>query len=150
MSRFMPSFVLSLALLVGFSARDASACPNDGTCQCACGMKKDKPEAAKPPAPPPEPAKGEQGAKGEKGVQPAPAEKQGSTLLPGDTRLAAKCDCESAGDCTCKKGQCQCKRCGLGAAPRAAARVFPKLSGQANPLTIPASSKRDASAGLFL
>jgi len=26
--------------------------------------------------------------------------------------LAEKCSCEGAGDCTCKKGQCKCSKCG--------------------------------------
>src|SRR5215211_7308737 len=29
---------------------------------------------------------------------------------PGD-ELAATCNCEGPSDCTCKKGQCKCKRC---------------------------------------
>jgi hypothetical protein len=29
-----------------------------------------------------------------------------------DQAIAAKCSCESQADCTCKKGQCECKKCG--------------------------------------
>jgi hypothetical protein len=30
----------------------------------------------------------------------------------GRQLLAAKCSCESKADCTCKKGECKCKKCG--------------------------------------
>ena len=62
-----------------------------------------------------------------------------------DELHAAKCQCGSAADCTCKKGTCECARCKK---PRREVVAPLKAEGQ-----VPAQPKKarlDASAGLFI
>jgi hypothetical protein len=41
----------------------------------------------------------------------APAEMAPAKVDPADALHAAKCQCGSAADCTCKKGTCECPKC---------------------------------------
>lgn len=59
--------------------------------------------------------------------------------------LAKKCSCSSAADCTCKKGDCQCSKCG-----GYKHKLIDGLRGASNPLRIPGDARRDATAGVFI
>jgi hypothetical protein len=52
---------------------------------------------------------------------PAPSTSSEATpaVTPAPNPVAEKCSCQSAADCTCKKGQCKCKSCGGASAGRA-------------------------------
>jgi hypothetical protein len=59
----------------------------------------------------------------------------------------ATCRCSSAADCTCPRGQCQCKKCGAGAAPRLA----PSVKGERGSSELPAAGQpTEARAGVML
>jgi hypothetical protein len=83
--------ILSAAALVGFLLVSAPASACDQSCSCGHGAKAEGAAKATAPA-----------------VKPAP-----------DSPVAEKCSCSSASDCTCKKGQCKCAKCGGGVAPSA-------------------------------
>jgi hypothetical protein len=68
-------------------------------------------------------------------------------LDESDTVLSAKCKCESAADCTCKKGACDCKKCNKH--HRQPAQVMQKLSDSVEPVIIQ-NARYDASAGVFI
>ena len=74
-----------------------------------------------------------------------PAE-QTSIMDEIDTILAAKCSCSSAGDCTCKKGDCKCSKCG-GHKPKI--RMIESLRG-ADSTDLPSNARYDATAGVFI
>jgi hypothetical protein len=61
----------------------------------------------------------------------------------GRKLLAAKCSCESKADCTCKKGQCKCKKCG------GRHEVLEALQGQSGGQPLQ-DARYDASAGVML
>jgi hypothetical protein len=61
--------------------------------------------------------------------------------------VTAKCSCENAAECTCKKNSCQCKKCGLHRKP---ARIIEALKGAPQPLEVPAEARYDATAGVFI
>lgn len=86
-------------------------------------------------APPAVPAQQENATSAEA----APAKKD-----KADELHAAKCQCGSAADCTCKKGTCECAKCKK---PRREVVEPLKAEGQ-----VPAKHKArlDASAGLFI
>ncbi|XXF75883.1 metallothionein [Myxococcaceae bacterium GXIMD 01537] len=83
---------------------------------------------------------------------PAPAKKasaarKAATQAPLDELdavMAAKCQCGSAADCTCKKGTCECAKCKK---PRR--QVVDALSDQAVPAKVQ-DARYDASAGIFI
>lgn len=62
-----------------------------------------------------------------------------------DEALAGKCSCSGAADCTCKKGECKCPKCG-GKAPQ----MFDSLKGTKDALEIPKDARNDATAGVFI
>lgn len=62
-----------------------------------------------------------------------------------DEALAGKCSCSGAADCTCKKGECKCPKCGGKAAP-----MFDSLKGSKDALEIPKGARNDATAGVFI
>lgn len=53
-----------------------------------------------------------------------------------------KCGCSSAADCTCKKGQCKCPKCGKRSS------LYEPMKGQSGKLELPKT--RDARAGVFI
>jgi hypothetical protein len=66
------------------------------------------------------------------------------SAAPGPSKVVAeKCKCGNAADCTCKKGQCECKKCGS-----RRSRLVDSLRRPAEPRKLPA--RRDASAGAFI
>lgn len=58
--------------------------------------------------------------------------------------VAETCSCDGPGSCTCKKGQCKCKKCGGGGKYR----MIESL--RAQPEQQRSSTRRDASAGVFI
>ncbi len=64
-----------------------------------------------------------------------------------DDAVAGKCSCSGASDCTCKKGDCQCPKCGNHKKRRT---VVDPLKGASNPLQLPNTAQRDATAGAFI
>ncbi len=71
---------------------------------------------------------------------------QGSVLEPVDQLLADKCTCESAADCTCKKGTCKCPKCGK----KSQMRMIAPIKGTRDALRLPQGGTRDASSGVFI
>jgi hypothetical protein len=67
-----------------------------------------------------------------------------SPLKELDSVMAAKCQCGSAADCTCKKGSCDCAKC-----KKPHRKVVDALSDQA-PLPKVQEARYDASAGVFI
>ncbi|AEI66035.1 hypothetical protein [Corallococcus macrosporus] len=61
-----------------------------------------------------------------------------------DSLMAAKCQCGSKADCTCKKGSCECRKCKK---PRR--QVMDALRGQPAELKLD-EARNDASAGVFI
>jgi hypothetical protein len=117
-----PAALLGAALLTQlWVALPAFACA--GACQCGKAMKTTAKAAGKTAA---------------------------NALLEAQPHLepmAATCSCQSASDCTCKKGQCKCKKCGAG---RARGKVIDSLQEAVRPAPLPNKAQRDASAGLFI
>lgn len=58
-----------------------------------------------------------------------------------------KCSCSGASDCTCKKGQCKCPKCGNKGSK---ARMFETLKGQSSNPVLPNTARLDATAGVFI
>jgi hypothetical protein len=69
-----------------------------------------------------------------------------SVLEQLDDAMAAKCSCGSQADCTCKKGQCECKKCH----GHRRVRMIESLKGEPSPLKLPQNARNDASAGVFI
>ncbi|MHB8872242.1 MAG: metallothionein [Myxococcaceae bacterium] len=139
----LTAFAVVAGLALSLGAAPALACEGDPACTCAHGKEakdgKDLKKKAvkadeKKPAPAPSPE-----------VKPAPA-KQGSVLHELDELIAAKCSCTSAADCTCKKGQCKCPKCG----GHQQSRMFDSLKGAQDLLKVPDNARRDATAGVFI
>lgn len=65
-----------------------------------------------------------------------------------EAALEAKCSCAGQADCTCKKGQCQCPKCGVRRTQRA--QVVAPLKGHPDALPAPSTARTDASAGGFI
>ncbi|ATB46955.1 metallothionein [Corallococcus macrosporus] len=61
-----------------------------------------------------------------------------------DSLMAAKCQCGSKADCTCKKGSCECRKC-----KKAKRQVMDALRGQPAELKLD-EARNDASAGVFI
>ncbi|MCP3060697.1 metallothionein [Myxococcus sp. K38C18041901] len=61
-----------------------------------------------------------------------------------DSLMAAKCQCGSKADCTCKKGTCECARC------KPKRQVMDALRGQPAELKLDEARRTDASAGIFI
>jgi hypothetical protein len=71
--------------------------------------------------------------------------------------LAATCNCEGPSDCTCKKGQCKCKKCPKhhgatgGANPGVKkTQLLTPVHGGSDSAELPANAPLDASAGFFI
>lgn len=93
-------------------------------------------------------------AKADKAQAPAPDNKaaearpatseQERPLDALDSLMAAKCQCGSKADCTCKKGTCECARC------KPKRQVMDALRGQPAELKLDEARRTDASAGIFI
>ncbi len=82
-------------------------------------------------------------------AESAKAEAQQAPVLQDvDVLLADKCDCGGQADCTCKKGQCKCGKCG--GAKLKKLRLFDSLKGESDALTLPNDARHDATAGAFI
>ncbi len=75
-----------------------------------------------------------------------PDEQPPSVLDTLDKAMADKCSCSSQADCTCKKGKCECKKCG----GNRRTRMIDSLKGEPSPLELPQNARNDASAGVFI
>jgi hypothetical protein len=121
-------------------------------CEHACACAGGNPAAAKKKAAPKAATATKDTRPVEEKVAPAPAPaaddklKQGAIdpRLPVDQVLAAKCSCSGPGDCTCKKGECSCPKCG------GHRRMIDSLKGSTEPQRVPGNARRDASAGVFI
>ncbi len=65
-----------------------------------------------------------------------------------DQRVAATCTCNGKGDCTCKKGTCQCKKCGKHGVKKTP--FVEPLKGASLSPSLPDSARIDATAGIFI
>ena len=112
------AWTLALLVVVGLGlwSPRAEAC-GDGPCPCdpesytkpAEGKGKAKAKANEAKA-----GKTQDGAKAKPQAEEKPTTPpaQGALECPGGSEvLAGKCDCSSAADCTCKKGDCKCEKC---------------------------------------
>ena len=62
------------------------------------------------------------------------------------TQVQATCNCKNAADCTCKKGECKCKKCGNGKT-----KVFDTLKGSNETTRLPDTARyEDARGGVFI
>lgn len=59
---------------------------------------------------------------------------------------AGSCGCSGKSDCTCKKGQCKCAKCGS----HDKVRVFETLKGASAPLKLPDTARYEATGGIFI
>ncbi len=82
--------------------------------------------------------------------KPAPAtasdpakDVQGALLGEIDVLVADKCSCQSAADCTCKKGQCKCKACKH-------KRMVEPVKGTLDALKLPTEARWEATSGVFI
>jgi len=96
-------------------------------------------------------AKSEEAAKPAPEAAPAP-EKARTTggevdrpLDALDSLMAAKCQCGSKADCTCKKGSCECSKC-----QKPKRQVMDALRGRPAELKLDEARRYDASAGIFI
>ncbi|MFY2557123.1 metallothionein [Corallococcus terminator] len=62
-----------------------------------------------------------------------------------DSLMAAKCQCGSKADCTCKKGSCECAKC-----QKPKRQVMDALRGRPAELKLDEARRYDASAGIFI
>lgn len=87
----------------------------------------------------------------------APAQKkdeappaQGSVLRPVDEILSATCNCGGPADCTCKKGECKCKKCDKHHRGVQKTLLLEPLRGVPVRPELPADARYDATAGVFI
>ena len=123
--------LLLVASLVGVPGA-ARACEKGKPCHCAHAA-----HAAQKPAE----------------AKPAQATAHAELVKAGQELVAAKCSCGSKGDCTCKKGQGQCAKCGGRSAHEAGGRasgMVDALEGQSAGQALDADARYDASAGVLL
>ncbi len=66
-----------------------------------------------------------------------------------DPLLTATCTCNGKSDCTCKKGACQCKKCGKHHGTKKSTFVDPLKGASLSP-ELPESARVDATAGIFI
>ena len=86
------------------------------------------------------------------GTQPAAARVGGNVLAPVDEVLAATCNCGSASDCTCKKGECRCKKCQQNGVKTegGSTRLMEPLKNQQRSPEVPQNARHDATAGVLI
>jgi hypothetical protein len=63
-----------------------------------------------------------------------------------NTRVQATCNCKSAADCTCPRGQCKCKNCGAHGKPV----MLESLKGSTEKTLLPETARHDARGGVFI
>ncbi len=105
---------LALAAASAFTLAVASpawACPNCDDCPHKADHHAPKGKAAKKAGEKAPAAAPKQEADKAPQAAPAPGEKKADAAAPAGTLVAAGCDCEKTGKCTCPKGECTCKGC---------------------------------------
>lgn len=60
--------------------------------------------------------------------------------------VAATCSCHNAGDCTCKKGECKCSKCGASKK----ASVINTLQAAEPKFELPKNARLEATGGVFI
>ncbi|MBE2249369.1 MAG: hypothetical protein IAE78_07445 [Myxococcus sp.] len=61
-------------------------------------------------------------------------------------KVSATCNCKSAADCTCPRGQCKCKSCGAHHKPT----MLESLQGSTEKTRLPETARHDARGGVFI
>lgn len=75
-----------------------------------------------------------------------------NVLAPVDQLLSDKCNCDGPSECTCKKGECKCKKCSQhqhADGVKKTQLLRPLRGAPASP-AIPENARLDASAGVFI
>lgn len=135
---------VALSLMVGgvlATPVSALACGADCGCDHKKAPAKDEKDAAKDGA-----NKSEQQANDQQRTKASSA--RSSVIAPINAAIAAKCSCHGQSDCTCKKGQCKCAKCG--AKHGLQHQMIEAVGGKSDALTIPANARLDARAGMFI
>lgn len=157
MVRTLSVAVAALAFAFSFAPASAHACDGHPECPMKKSAKQDD-QSAEKKSDKTTATRVEVKATDKKAVSPTtdsavPAVKpteQSSIMQEIDTILAAKCSCSGASDCTCKKGECKCSKCG-GAKKTTNIRMIESLRGQDDGTILPANNARyDATAGVFI
>lgn len=97
--------------------------------------------------------KSEVGSKDARPAATGTASTEAHVLAPVDEVLAATCNCGSASDCTCKKGECRCKKCsksGVKPAPGGSTRLIEPLKNQPRILEVPQNALHEATGGILI
>jgi hypothetical protein len=139
--------VAAPAFACGDEGEHAAACPHTGAKaeakkakadgHAGCAAKKAKVQAA-----------AEEQPAAEQTPQAAPAQ-QGSILDPVDRLLAETCSCKSRGECTCKKGKCECDKCEHHRGVKKVSLVD-SVEGRFERPELPSNARLDATAGIFI
>jgi hypothetical protein len=76
-----------------------------------------------------------------------------NVLAPVDEVLSATCNCSGPSDCTCKKGECKCKKCSKqhGVKPgTGSTRLIEPLKNQQQSPELPQNARHDATGGVLI
>ena len=152
MVRSLTVAATALALALAFAPASALACDGEPECPMKKSAKADEVKKADKTMVKTN-AKADVKATDKKLVAPAEAApvvkptEQSSIMDEIDTILAAKCSCSSASDCTCKKGECKCSKCG--GHKKTQIRMIESLRGNDGTI-IPVNARYDATAGVFI
>ncbi len=76
-----------------------------------------------------------------------------NVLAPVDEVLSATCSCSGPSDCTCKKGQCKCKKCSKHHGVKSGAgstRLMEPLQHQRQSPTLPKNAAQQATGGVLI
>ena len=142
----MVAATIAAGAVVSTVALPAYAC--GASCDCKHGAEEKAQEKAVKTLSP-DKKKAPLKAEEKKADQPAPAtETQSSLGHDLDLLIAGKCNCTSAADCTCKKGDCACKKCTPGV--HRPTVIFDSLKGENGRLVLPRNARNDATAGVFI
>ena len=77
---------------------------------------------------------------------------QDSVLAPVDQILSSTCSCAGPGDCTCKKGECKCKKCShhMNEDGVKKTQLLEPLNGNKISPVLPDTARLDATAGTMI
>ncbi|MFL5320269.1 MAG: hypothetical protein ACJ790_11485 [Myxococcaceae bacterium] len=148
---FAAAAVATFAL--SFVPSSAKACEGDtdGDCPCKHGKKDTTADAAKVDAKvDAKTAVQKASTTDKKAVKKDTAAKpvqQTSVMDQVDQILAAKCPCSSQADCTCKKGDCKCSKCG---AHHRGVKMIETIRDSDDSTELPQNARYDATAGIFI
>ena len=131
----MMAAVLATAALLG--SPDADACERHAAAAATAVRAAQTAPTASAQAPSP-------AATRELQAPPLDARAHEDLVQAGQKLLAAKCDCESKADCTCKKGQCKCSKC---QGRHDVVEALQQQGGGGQPVQ---DARTDASAGVLL